>query len=155
MYLVWENIFWAVIFIKKWLNLVEIYCAGIATHLDICFQYLCSYVKWNCCVSSLKISVVFPRKKMSIIRRPVTYSAGLVNLLYFWKPSFHEKLVDSFALKIQIYNHGERAIAPSCCENMNESNSKFLTKEAEFSTFASFHQPSPEYVLSDAQELWL
>lgn len=115
------------------------------------FMQLCE-VK---CVSSLKSSVVFHRKKMSIIRRPVTYSAGLVNLLYFWKPSFHEKLVDSFALKIQIYNHGERAIAPSCCENMNESNSKFLTKEAEFSTFASFHQPSPEYVLSDAQELWL
>lgn len=77
-------------------------------------------------------SVIFHRKKMSIIRRPVTYSAGLVNLCYFWKPSFHGKLIGSFALKIQIYNHGEKAIAPSCFENMNESNSQFLTKEAVF-----------------------
>lgn len=114
------------------MHLLEICYAGIATHLDVCSQYLCSYVKWNCCISSLKVVSSFTEKKMSIIRRPVTYSAGLVNLWYFWKPSFHGKLIGSFALKIQIYNHGEKAIAPSCFENMNESNSQFLTKEAVF-----------------------
>lgn len=82
-----------------------------------------------------KVKLFFIGKKLSIIKRPVTYSAGLVSLRYFWKTSLHGKLVGSFALKMQSYNFGERAIAPSCRENMNEHNSQILclTKETLFS----------------------